>query len=50
VTVATRCSEANDDDDHLALDGRRDRLVCGTGQDTREADAVDVTDTSCENV
>ena len=31
-----------------ALDGARDRLVCGKGVDTREADPADVVDASCE--
>jgi Ca2+-binding RTX toxin-like protein len=38
----------DDADAHLALDGLRDRLVCGGGVDTREADAIDIVDASCE--
>jgi hypothetical protein len=45
VTAAPAAAAA---DSHLALDGRRDSLVCGAGTDSREADPVDLIDPSCE--
>ena len=35
-------------DDLKALDGRRDRLVCGKDVDSHQSDAIDVVDASCE--